>query len=65
MTDEPVGGLAVDGTEVRFAIDDCGCNSFLFTARSLLAAGLRSELDGFDDVESGDVEIGAVDSVTP
>jgi hypothetical protein len=65
MTAEPVGGLAVDGTEVRFAIDDCGCNSFLFTARSLLAAALRSGLEGFDDVESRDLESGTVDSVTP
>jgi hypothetical protein len=46
VTNEPVGGLAVDGTEIGFAIDDCGCDSALLIAGSWRRGDLENVLEG-------------------
>ncbi|MEO1972295.1 MAG: hypothetical protein ABGX07_12110 [Pirellulaceae bacterium] len=45
MTDETVGGLSVDGAEVRFAIDNRRLNGFMFGAGSQLGK-LRRTVSG-------------------
>ena len=55
VTDEPVGRLAVNGTEIGFAIDNCGCGLILFTRGSWLNGHRRSVAGGMVMIGKGRV----------